>query len=187
MILFINACVREESRTKRLAHFLLNKLDDEIKEINLETENILPLTRQTLEIRTKLTESKKFDNKIFNYAKDFASADIIVIAAPFWDLSFPASLKSYIEAINVVDITFDYSLEGIPYGLCNAKKLYYVTTSGGKIYNDEYGFGYIKSLCNNFYGINDVFCIKAENLDIAGSDVENILKEAERNCIKTIV
>ena len=179
MILFVNACIREDSRTKRIADSLLKNLDDEIKEVNLEKENILPLNKKTLELRTKLAETKNFENIIFKYAKDFAKADIIVIAAPFWDLSFPAALKSYIEAINIVGLTFDYSSEGIPYGLCNAKQLYYVTTAGGKIFNDEYGFRYIKSLCNNFYGIENVFCIKAENLDIAGIDTEAILKETE--------
>lgn len=183
MILFVNACVRKESRTKRLANCLLKNLGDEIKEINLEKENILPLNCETLELRTKLAEAKNFENIIFDYAKDFAKADIIVIAAPFWDLSFPASLKSYIEAINIIGLTFDYTPDGIPYGLCNAKKLYYITTSGGKIYNNEYGFGYIKSLCNNFYGIKDVFCIKAENLDIAGVNVENILQSVEEKIV----
>ena len=183
MILFVNACVRKESRTRRLAECLLKKLNDEIKEINLEKENILPLDNKTLDLRTKLAETQNFDNPIFNYAKDFANADTIVIAAPFWDLSFPASLKCYIEAINIVGLTFAYSADGAPYGLCKAKKLYYVTTSGGKIFNDEYGFGYIKSLCNNFYGIKNVSCIKAENLDIVGSDVETILKAAEKEIL----
>lgn len=179
MILFINACVRKESRTKRLADYLLNKLNGEIKEINLEEENILPLNNETLDFRTNLIASKNFNDRIFDYAKDFAKADEIVIAAPFWDLSFPASLKCYIEAINVLGLTFEYSPEGIPKGLCRAKKLYYITTSGGKIFNDEFGFGYIKSLCNNFYGIKDVVLIKAEELDIIGSDTEGILKKAE--------
>lgn len=179
MILFVNACVRNESRTKRLADYLLNKFNDEIKEINLEKECIQPLNLELLDFRTKLAEAKDFKNPIFNYAKDFAKADIIVVAAPFWDLSFPASLKCYIEAINILGLTFEYSSDGIPKGLCSAKKLYYITTAGGKIFNEEFGFGYIKSLCNNFYGINDVVLIKAEELDIIGSDVESILKKTE--------
>lgn len=179
MILFVNACVREESRTKRLADCLLKKISDEIKEINLEKENISPLDSKTLDLRTKLAEAKDFDNPMFDYAKDFAKADTIVIAAPFWDLSFPASLKCYVESVNVVGLTFEYTSDGIPYGLCKAKKLYYITTSGGKIFNEEYGFGYIKSLCNNLYGIKEVTCIKAENLDIVGSDVETILRTTE--------
>ena len=183
MILFINTCVRKDSRTKRLANYLLSKLDDEIKEVNLEKEQILPLTNEMLEFRTKLIESKNFDNPMFDYAKDFAKADVIVISAPFWDLSFPASLKCYIEAVNILGLTFGYSSEGIPYGLCNAKKLYYITTSGGKIFNNEFGFGYIKSLCENFYGIKDIVFIKAEELDIIGSDIEEILKKAEDTII----
>ena len=43
IILFINACVRETSRTKNLANNLLKNLEDEIEEINLEKENIQPL------------------------------------------------------------------------------------------------------------------------------------------------
>lgn len=36
MILFINACVREQSRTYRLAKQLLDTLEGEIKEVRLE-------------------------------------------------------------------------------------------------------------------------------------------------------
>ena len=41
--LFVNACVRPESRTKILADHLLDKLGGEIEEVNLEKENIQPL------------------------------------------------------------------------------------------------------------------------------------------------
>ncbi|MGN0989033.1 MAG: NAD(P)H-dependent oxidoreductase [Eubacteriales bacterium] len=36
---------------------------------------------------------------MFSYAKQFESVDVIVIFAPYWNLSFPASLKTYIENI----------------------------------------------------------------------------------------
>lgn len=39
-ILFINACIREESRTLRLARHLLKRLDGEIEELNLAAEKI---------------------------------------------------------------------------------------------------------------------------------------------------
>ena len=35
---------------------------------------------------------------MFDLAGQFAGADTIVIAAPFWDLSFPAALKQYMQA-----------------------------------------------------------------------------------------
>ena len=43
----------------------------------------------------------------------------------------------------MVGITFQYSTEGLPVGLCKAKKLYYITTAGGNYVPDEFGFGYV--------------------------------------------
>ena len=103
---------------------------------------------------------------------------MIVIAAPYWDLSFPAVLKAYFEQINVLGLTFEYTADGRPRGLCKARKLIYVTTAGGPILSDEYGFGYVKALAQNFYGIPDVRQIRAEGLDIIGADAERILREA---------
>ncbi|MBR0398183.1 MAG: NAD(P)H-dependent oxidoreductase [Eubacterium sp.] len=180
-ILFLNACVRHESRTKRLAEYLLGKLDGQIEEVNLEYERPAPLDLHALEERENLLESHVFDDKMFRYARQFAAADIIVIAAPYWDLSFPASLKNYIERINAIGITFDYNESGEPYGLCAAEKLYYITTAGGKILSDDYGFGYIRALCERFYEIPELHYYKAENLDLVGADVEGILQEAMQN------
>ena len=41
-ILFVNACVRPQSRTKLLAKYVLEKLDGEIQELDLEKEDIKP-------------------------------------------------------------------------------------------------------------------------------------------------
>ena len=74
-------------------------------------------------------------------------------------------------------ITFRYTPEGYPQGLCQADKLYYVTTAGGMFVPDEYGYGYVKALSQNYYGINDVEQIKAIGLDIYGADSQKILRE----------
>jgi FMN-dependent NADH-azoreductase len=102
-----------------------------------------------------------------------------VIAAPYWDLSFPAMLKQYLEQINVVEITFKYSEEGVPIGLCRANRLFYVTTAGGYYVPEDYGFGYVKALAQNYYGIQDVRKIEAVGLDIFGADACAIMKSAE--------
>jgi FMN-dependent NADH-azoreductase len=70
--------------------------------------------------------------------------------------------------------------------LCKAKKLIYVTTSGGPIISDDFGFGYIKSLAENFYGINDINYIKAEGLDIWGANIQEILEEAKKEIDKVL-
>ena len=177
MILFINACVRKESRTLRLAKNLLDTLEGEIKEVQLEKVKFPIVDEEFINHREDLKNASKYDDPMFNLARDFANADLIVVAAPYYDLSFPAMLKQYFEQINVLGLTFTYSESGTPVGLCKAKSLYYVTTAGGPIISDDYGFGYVKALANAFYGINDVKQIKAEGLDIIGADVEAILAE----------
>lgn len=175
MTLFVNACVREESRTRQLAEYLLSKLEDEITEVSLSQISFPLQDESFLSHRDQLLAENCFDDQVFDLARQFASADQIVIAAPYWDYSFPAALKQYLEQVSVVGLTFCYTPEGIPKGLCKADCLYYVTTAGGNYAPDEYGFGYVKALCNDFYGIPDVKLIKAAGLDIIGADVESIL------------
>ena len=174
-ILFINACVRPESRTAELSQHLLDRLDGEITEVNLYKEGLLPLCNKGIEKRAL----HDFSGKEFEYARQFSKADSIVIGAPFWDLSFPAALKLYFENVTVSGITFEYSEKGRPVGKCRAKKLYYITTSGGYIGNNNFGFDYVKALAENFFGINDISFYSAEGLDIFGADVKSIMDEAK--------
>lgn len=179
-ILYINACVRDESRTKRLAEAVIEKLGGEVKEVNLYSLNLSPLTVEAMAKRDKASYSGDFSDSRFDLAKQFANADTIVIAAPYWDLSFPAVLKTYIENITVSGLTFRYSENGVPVGLCNAQKLVYVTTSGGYIGEYDFGFSYVKSLSEALYGIKNVECIVAEGLDIEPQKAEEILSETIR-------
>ena len=179
MILFINACVRKESRTKQLADYLLGKLDGPVTEIRLEEIAFPAVDEAFLARRDALAAEGAYDDAIFALAKQFAAADQIVIAAPYWDLSFPAALKQYLEQITVVGVTFTYSPEGFPVGLCKARKLYYVSTAGGDCVPDEYGFGYVKALAQGFYGIQEVEQFQAAGLDIIGADVAGILAACE--------
>ena len=177
-ILFINACVRKDSRTLRLAKHLLSKLNGNITELNLEKENIQALNCDTLAYRDTCLHYGKFNDPMLAYANQFAASDVIVVAAPFWDLSFPSSLKNYIEAITASGITFTY-VDGIPNGLCKGQKLYFVSTSGGPFMPD-FGYNYIKTMAQGFYGIPEAQLFTAEFLDVIGNDVEGILKQAEQ-------
>ncbi len=176
MVLYINSCVREDSRTDKIARAVLGKIGNDYKELYLPEENLQPLSRERLERRTMLIESGDYSDEIFSYAKQFASADKIVISAPFWDLSFPSLLKLYIENIYVTGIVSEYTADGRPRGLCKAKELIYVTTAGGP-YVPDYSYGYIKDLCENYLGISEVNLIYAEMLDVDGFDEERIVSK----------
>lgn len=179
MILFINACVRKESRTKALADYVLSKRNEPYEEVYLNAIDFPVVDEDFLNRRDRLIDRREFSDPVFDLARQFSEADELVIAAPFWDLSFPAAIKQYFEQINVCGITFFYTPEGVPTGLCRAKRLTYITTVGGNFFPEEYGAGYVKALAQNFYGIPEFKLIKATGLDIDGADVDAILKAAE--------
>lgn len=161
-----------------LAKYLLEKLSGEVEEVKLYEEEILPLDLNEIEFRDKCARNKDFSDGVFRLAKQFANAETIVLASPYWDLSFPAVVKNYFEKITVNGLTFRYGANGIPQGLCKGKRLFYLTTSGGPI-QWNFGYDYITALAKNFYGINEVQCIKVEGLDIYGTDVSKRMEEAK--------
>ena len=180
MILYVDASVRSSSRTAALALYTLKNLPGEVKTLKLCEAPMPVLDEAFLAMRDKACASGDFSAACFEPAMLFAAADEIVIAAPYYDLSFPAALKQFFEQINVIGLTFDYSAEGKPYSLCRAKRLFYVTTAGGQIVSDEYGFGYVRALAEYFYGIEECVCFKAEGLDIFGADVPGLLENAKK-------
>ena len=182
MILLINACVRSNSRTRKLADALLSKLDGDVVEVDLGRIDFPVVDEAFLAKRDELEEKCCWDDPMFDLARQFASADQFVVAAPYYDLSFPASLKQYFEQINVLGITFEYTPQGMPITMCKANRLYYVTTAGGAFVPEEFGFGYVKALAQGFYGIEDVRQIRAVGLDIEGADVDAIICEAMKSC-----
>lgn len=171
-ILYIDSCIRKNSRTRQLAEHLITKLKGEVTVIKLSDINITALDEKALE------ERETGQGESLNLAKQFAVADIIVISAPYWDLGFPALLKNYIERITVSGITFEYE-SGIPKGLCKAQALYYVTTCGGS-YCSSFGYDYIKTLAQSFYSVKNTVCFYADELDVWGNDVTAILEDAKK-------
>ncbi len=178
-ILFVNACVRKDSRTRELAEALLQRLDAPYEEVRLGAVAFPAVDEEFLALRDGLLSRGALDDPLFDLARQFARAEIIVIAAPYWDLSFPAALGQYLEQINVVGITFRYTREGAPVGLCRARGLYFVTTAGGCYCPEEYGFGYVRALARDFWGIGETRLIKAVGLDLDGADAEGILLDAK--------
>ena len=178
-VLFLNACISPDSRTLKLTETLLEKLGGDVQEVRLQ-ELVLPmLDLKGIVKRNQASRENDFSDPVFDAAKQFAAADVIVIAAPYWDLMFPAVLKTYLENITVSGITFRYSDQGRPQSLCRAQSLYYVTTAGGFIGQNDFGFSYVKALSQIFFGITQIHRYTAEGLDIFGADVEKIMSKAK--------
>lgn len=179
MILYINSCVRSDSRTDRLAQAVLDKMG-KYTELYLPDEGLQPLSKEALEKRTALLSEGDLNDPMFYYAHQFANAEKVVISAPFWDGSFPSLLKVYMENIYAVGIVSRYDEKGMPVGMCKANELVYVTTAGGK-YIPDFSYDYIKALAESCFGIKSTRLVMAEMLDIEGMDAEKILNEAIKN------
>ena len=178
--LFVNACVREESRTLEIARYLLEKLGEGYEEVDLGKEKIEALDRERLQKRSDLAMKGDFSDEIFRYARQFREAECIVIAAPYWDLSFPAKLKEYLENICVVGLTFDYVCDDVTRSLSKAKRLIYVMTAGGTVVSHELSFGYVRTMMHEFFHIDDFKYIYAEKLDLYGADPGELVAKAKK-------
>jgi FMN-dependent NADH-azoreductase len=115
-----------------------------IEELDLYKEHIPQLkycyfdSRSSIvnaESLSKLTKEEQAEVKqIVKLCDQFKEADIYVLAAPMWSLSFPAPLKEYIDCIIQANKTIAFENEK-PYGLLNYKSLtfIYVQSSGANI------------------------------------------------------
>ena len=111
-VLYINACVRSESRTDRIARALLERLGGLQEEVKLAEMDLQSLSEERLNRRTGLIEQADYTDAMFDPARQFRQADEIVVAAPYWDLSFPAILKLYLENIYVTGLVSEYCDHG---------------------------------------------------------------------------
>ena len=184
-LLFINSCVRgERSRTLKLARRFLAGYqkahpDTVITQRDLCAERLQPQYPEILAERDALWNAGKLDQPMFEPARQFAAADKIVVAAPFWDLCFPAVLKIYLERVTVADITFGYDAQGAMVGKCRASKLLYITTRGGNYAGTELEMDtpIMKALCT-MYGIPELLTLAAEGLDDVRQDGAALLNAA---------
>jgi FMN-dependent NADH-azoreductase len=182
-LLYIDASIRPASlsRTHALGEafreaYLRANPGVQSRQVLLREERIAPFDYARLELKERLIAAGDWDHEMFRYARAFAAADRIVIAAPYWDLNFPALLKIYFENIFVAGLTYRYGDQGVT-GLCRAAKLLYLTTAGGFIHDRELGSDYCRALAAMF-GIPGFQSLKAEGLDIRELDTTRLLEEA---------
>lgn len=179
ILLYVNGCMRRHSRTEQLAWHYLNQnypADQyQWKEIKVSDLDIAPLKEADILQRDEDIAAGNLNQRKYALAQAFASAHAIVVAAPYWDASFPSELKVFFEHICVAGITFGYDSQGSPVKKCKADCLVYLTTSGGYLPNHPSVQAYLEELCRLF-SIPDCRFYAAEGLDIHPDQVEEILE-----------
>ena len=164
-LMLIDACMRDEvSRTRRILGPLVAELEKryEIETVRLDGEDYSSVGRRVLAERS----GGYVPEETVALARRLAAADRIVIAAPFWDMSFPAILKVFIENMSLYNITFKDSGTHFE-GLCRSEKVLYITTRGMDVPSGdplEAATPYLKAL-SALWGWGEVITVAAENLD----------------------
>ena len=189
-VLYIKANIKNEgeSRTFKVSdsfveEYKKNNPNDEVIVLDLYKENIDFLRPEDLGKLFGPKDEESKNNSILKYAYEFADADKYIIAAPMWNLSFPAILKAYIDYVSVSGITFKYTAEG-PVGLLNNKKAVHIVSRGGGYDNSPYEMGdrYLRTILG-FFGIKDIETIAIDNLDVMGVNVKEKVEEGIEKAI----
>lgn len=167
-VLYVDACMRAESRTEELAAAYIRQVFPEdicsVQRIRVADLDLAPMSGEDVAARDADLAAGRTDLPAYALAREFAAADEIVVAAPFWDSSFPSKLKVYIEHICVQSVTFGYGADGRPAKLCKADRLIYITTAGGPLRKVPSVKLYWEELCGMF-GIEDLRFYCAAGLD----------------------
>ena len=184
-LLYIDSCIRGElSRTKKIATPIIEKLSEryEVETIVINDLELRPVQFEEYSRRKDGTVSEEaicLANKIKN-------ADRIVIAAPFWDMSIPAALKTFFELCSLFGVTFD-SNDKTCYGLCKAENAMFITTRGMKIRTGEpleQATPYLKALFW-LWGIKGFEVVARENFDyLPQEEIEKEISSAIEEGLK---
>lgn len=183
-LLFIDGCVSQRgpaSRTRALAEAFLSAFQEshpgaEVETVTLEALDLKPFLPAALNQRDELASVGAFGAPVFDLARQFQAADKIVAAAPFWDMSFPAVMRTYIEYISANGLCYHYEADGC-HGDCRADRLAYLTTGGDFERPESLGVLYWKQL-SKMFGIPRFDYVFAGGLDVDPAKAPELLEAA---------
>lgn len=196
----VNSKPENLSSSKMVARKFINKFLErngnfKVEEVDLYKEHIPRLEYQyfkdrncviTEEDAKKLPEKdQKEIRKIRDLCDQFISAQMYVIAAPMWSLSFPAPLKEYIDCIVQEEKTISFEKGKKPKGLLDDKEraVVYIQSSGGNIpwildpIMDK-GENYVAQIMKAM-GIKNVQELKVDATGTTEEERENAIRDAE--------
>lgn len=183
-LLFIDGCVSQRgpaSRTRALAEAFLSAFREshpgaEVETVTLEALDLKPFLPAALNQRDEPASVGAFGAPVFDLARQFQAAEKIVAAAPFWDMSFPAVMRTYIEYISANGLCYHYEAGGC-HGDCRADRLAYLTTGGDFERPESLGVLYWKQLAKMF-GIPRFDYVFAGGLDVDPAKTPEIMDAA---------
>lgn len=180
----------EESFSHQLGTAFLEKYQainpqDEVVELDLYKENVPYIDEDVFSGWGKLAKGEELTSveaakvtRMGELVDQFISFDKYVFVTPFWNFSFPARLKTYIDTISIAGKTFRYTENG-PEGLLKGKKMIHLQSRGGyysqaPMTEFEFGDRYLRTIAG-FFGITDYAHVYVEGHNAEPNKAQEIL------------
>jgi len=195
--LVINYTPRHDSNTKKLTEFFINEIKDkttllyvdlakETPDLLLE-ENLNLLIKRNFIGEALSSDEQNIMQKNDDFAQQVLDTDFIVLAFPMFNLSVPATVKAWIDAVLQVNKTFRLTENGYE-GLCKNKQALVLMTAGSEhtinlAEPTEFATGLVKS-CFNIIGISTTQ-ISANGMNVNPNKIEETLKTAKQKIAAT--
>lgn len=176
-VLLVNASSRlKDSVTRNLTESLLDQLKKHHGVNKLTVRDVAALPLPTINerwIEANFTRPENRDEAHRSIlaqsdalVDELKEADVIILGAPVYNFSVPASLKAWVDLVARAGLTFKYTDNG-PVGLLEGKQAFVVVASGGTPIGSEIDFAspYLRHVLS-FIGITDVKLVTAERLNV---------------------
>ncbi|MGL5866235.1 MAG: FMN-dependent NADH-azoreductase [Dermatophilaceae bacterium] len=112
---------------------------------------------------------------------ELVDADVLVVGAPMYNFTIPASLKAYFDLVARAGVTFDYTEAGPAGRLAGKRAVVVISTAGVEVGSaTDFASGYVRQFLG-FLGITDVQVVAADllladptRLDRAERDIDTV-------------
>ncbi len=182
-VLHVNSSARlEDSNSRIVSHYLVDQLKLPVihRDVGqqplpfISAEDLLGVHGSADSQRASLQAQLALSETLID---ELRRADTLVLAAPMYNFSVPASMKQWIDAVCRAGVSFKYTDQG-PVGLLGVERAIVVTSSGGVPIGGDMDFAspYLERICH-FIGIKEVF-----HISVSGSkgDPEQVIASGKQ-------
>ena len=177
-----SSILANNSQSSQLVDYLKSKITANITEHDFGA-NPLPYYNLDAATGTRGEPTTEAQQKMLELSNQLIgevnNSDVLVFGVPMYNLGIPAQLKTYIDYLNRVGVTFRYTANG-PEGLITGKKAIVILAYGG-IYKDsptDLAKLYMQTVLN-FIGITEVEFVYAEGIGYGPEAVEKAQQSAK--------
>ncbi|MFH1850373.1 MAG: NAD(P)H-dependent oxidoreductase [archaeon] len=177
------------SHTKKLRDAFLENMDsEEIEYLDLMedvpdlfmSDSVMAYIKRNYLGEELSVKEKKAMAKMDRMTRQLKKADVVVLATPMYNFSFPAAVKAWFDSVMLKGETWDAGKGGY-IGMMKGKKALLLMASGGAYDKESSSYEHAVSLAKvefGFMGFTDVRAVTAEGMNMV-PDKDKVISDAQ--------